>query len=274
MRIPMLFLAICFLSVVVRAQSPSPSPQGTPDSISLKDYREVLENERKLLEEQSEKYYNRIDSLINRTTWAIGIIGVVAAGLFTFMIGKTLKEMQGFVKDQVKQQATTLIDTEMSNLRTSLESEAATLRTLIQELQDQVNKLRSVQNQQIVWVFAGTEMNAQAEMDALRDSGLTNISVLTPEVDEAFEIGEPDLVILSFNGTDEGRRRLRTIITALREKSPPVSLLIYTYNSDAEVRLQQADWDLLDGFLWFLPVNFPTTLLSQAQALIRVRQIQ
>jgi hypothetical protein len=272
MKVPLLFLAICFFSVAAYAQSSSPSPVASPNSISLKDYREILENERKLLNDESEKYYNRIDSLINRTTWAIGAIGVFAVAVMGFLIGKTRKELQELVKEQVKLQTAAFIETEMTSLRSSVESEAATLRTSIQEIQAEVNSLRAFQNQLIVWVFAGTEMDAQPEMDALRQTGLSNISVLTPGEEEGFELGEPDLVILSFDGTDEGRRRLQIIVAALREKSPPVSLLIYTYNPNMEVRLQEADWAILEGFRWFLPVNFPTTLISQAQTLVRTNR--
>jgi len=273
MRVPLLLLlAFCCLAIAVYAQSPSPSPQIKPESISLREYRDILENERKLLNEESEKYYARIDSLINRTTWAIGVIGVFAVAVMGFLIGKTRKELQELVKEQVKLQTSAFIETEMALVRKSVEAEAATVRASIQEIQAEVNSLRAFQNQLIVWVFAGTEMDAQPEMDALRQIGLSNISILTPGEDEDFDLGEPDLVILSFDGTDEGRRRLQIIVAALREKSPPVSLLIYTYNPDREVRLQQADWAILEGFRWFLPVNFPTTLISQARALVRTNQ--
>ena len=36
-------------------------PDSSANSVSWEDYREVLENERKLLDEQSERYYLRID---------------------------------------------------------------------------------------------------------------------------------------------------------------------------------------------------------------------
>ena len=272
MRFPLIFLAICLLGGAAYAQTASPSPETSPTSISLKDYREILENERKLLNDESEKYYARVDSLINRTTWAIGVIGVFAVAVMGFLIGKTRKELQELVKEQVKIQTAAFIETEMVLVRRSVETEVATLRTSIQELQAEVNSLRAFQNQLIVWVFAGAEMDAQSEMDALRQTGLNNISVITPGDNEGFDLGEPDLVILSFDGTDEGRRRLQIIVGALREKAPPVSLLIYTYNPDREIRLQPADWQILEGFRWFLPVNFPTTLISQTQTLIRTNR--
>jgi len=272
MRFPLIFLAICLLGGAAYAQTASPSPETSPTSISLKDYREILENERKLLNDESEKYYARIDSLINRTTWAIGVIGVFAVAVMGFLIGKTRKELQELVKEQVKLQTAAFIETEMVLVRRSVETEVATLRTSIQELQAEVNSLRAFQNQLIVWVFAGAEMDAQPEMDALRQTGLNNISVITPGENEGFDLGEPDLVILSFDGTDEGRRRLQIIVAALRDKAPPVSLLIYTYNPDREIRLQPADWQILEGFRWFLPVNFPTTLISQTQTLIRTNR--
>jgi hypothetical protein len=272
MKASLFILALCLFSLNAAAQSPSPSPENSPNSINLKDYRDVLEHERKLLDDQSEKYFQRIDSLMNRTTWAIGIIGAVAIALITWMFGKTRKELQELVKEQVNRQAASFIETEMNTLRTSIESDAQTLRASIEEIQKQVDKLRAFQDQLAVWVFAGTEMNAQPEMDALRGAGLSNISILTPEEGEGFEIGDPDLVILSFDGTEEGRRRLGIIVEILKQAAPPVSLLIYTYNPDGEIRLQKADWEILQDFRWFLPVNFPATLLSQAQSLIRTKR--
>jgi hypothetical protein len=250
--------------------TPSPEPSPTPNSISLQDYRGILENERKLLDEQSEKYYARIDSLMNRIIWGIGLIGVAALGLIGWRFGKTRKELEGIVHEQVKNQATSLVDADMKALRASVESDVNALRSSIKELEAGVARLQAYQNQMVVWVFSGPEPDAQAELDALRATGLENIYLVTPANDETFDIGEADLVILSFDGTDEGRRRLGIIVNALRDKTPPVSLVIYTYNPGGpEIRLQDAERTILGDFRWYVPVNFPTTLVAQTQLLIR-----
>lgn len=268
-----LLIALACASVAC-AQSPTPTPEPTPaptpSPISLQDYRGILENERKLLDDQSEKYYARIDSLMNRVIWGIGLVGVAALGLITWRFGKTRKELEDLVHDHIKNQASSLVEADMKTLRASVESDVNALRASIRELETHVARLQAFQNQAVVWVFSGTEPNAQPELDALRAAGLENIQIVVPDNDAPFGVGEPNLVIFSFDGTPEGRRRLNVIVTALRERTPPVYLLIYTYNPGGpEIRLQAPDWAILSDFRWFLPVNFPTTLISQTQTLIR-----
>jgi hypothetical protein len=266
----LILLSVSAACAQSQTPTPAPTPSPTPNSISLQDYRAILENERKLLDEQSEKYYVRIDSLMNRVIWGIGLVGVVALWLIGWRFGKTRKELEGIVHEQVKNQATSLVDADMKVLRASVELDVNALRSSIQELEAGIARLQAFRNQMVVWVFSGTEPNAQPELDALRATGLENINLLTPANDALFEIGEPDLVIFSFDGTDEGRRRLGVIVDALRDRTPPVSLVIYTYNPDGpEIRLQNAEREILGDFRWYLPVNFPTTLVAQTQLLIR-----
>src|SRR6266540_3045970 len=62
-----------------RQGSPTGSNSSNPaSSVSVHEYREILQNERKLLDDQSEKYYVRIDALIDRTLWVIGVICMIA----------------------------------------------------------------------------------------------------------------------------------------------------------------------------------------------------
>jgi hypothetical protein len=268
-----LLLVICIGSASAQAPSPSPQPSSASSEISLQQYREILEHERQLMEQQSEKYYARIDSLINRTLSVLGVIAAVALGLFVWQFGKTRKELKDTVHEQFQSQVASLIDSDMKTLKESVGSEITVLNASVQSLRTQVEELQAYQNQRIVWVFSGTEMNAQQELDALHASGLQKIKIFTPPNANELEMGEPDLVIFSFNGTDEGRRRLEKIVTNLQTKSPPVSLLIYTYNPEGnEIRLGESERRILQNFLWSVPVNFPTTLLAQTQLLIRTRR--
>ena len=107
-------------------------------------------------------------------------------------------------------------------------------------------------------------------LKALYATGLQNINFVTPELGREFELGDPDLVILTFDATDEARRLLSELVTRLKQESPPVPLLIYTFSSDgAQVRLDAAELKILSGFDWYIPVNFPAQLLAQTQLLIR-----
>lgn len=272
------FLLCVVWSISVNAQTPTPSPEASPvnsnvsspaTTISLKDYREVLDNERKLLDDQSEKYYTRIDSLMNRVIWGLGLVIVTALGLVTWRFGKTRRELEELVHEQVKNQASAFVESDMKALRATVESEVSALRSSIQELETEVGNLLAFQKRPVVWVFSGTEMNAQPEHDALRAAGL-NIQIVIPPKNKDFEIGEPTVVIFSFDGTDEGRERLERIVTKLKGQPQPVYLLIYTYNpAGPEVRLNEPERAILKDFHWSVPVNFPTTLVAQTQWLIR-----
>lgn len=242
--------------------SVDPTLQASP---TLRDYQDILERERKLLDEQSERYYSRIDKLIDRTLWALGLIGLLAitavGGLMKWVFGTTRKELEAFIRDKFQQEVSSLIDVEMSALRGT-----------IQDLRDQVDRLRTSQTESIVWVFPGTAITAEQEIQALIAAGVSNVKTTTPETADQLELGEPDLVILSYDGSDEAERRLAKIVEILRKSSPVIPLIIYTYNpSGDEVRLGDEERQLLKGFDWYLPANFPTTLLAQTQLLARTR---
>ena len=267
-----LFLCVA-LSKAVAAQAPQSSPNSPANeagsssassSISLRDYREILKEERQLLEAQAEKHYARIDKLIDRTTYGLGLIAVVGLAILGWGFGKTRSELRNLVHEQFEKLTTTLIQSEIDHL-------AGT----VQQLKKEVEELRAFQHQTVVWVFPGNEITSQQELEALHATGLHNIQCVAPANGEGFEIGEPDLVIFSHDGSEECVKRLGKIVGELKQQSPPVSLLIYTYNpAGPEVRLKEAELKILKDFLWFVPVNFPSTLIAQTQLLIRKERKQ
>jgi hypothetical protein len=270
---PIFFILICMAGT--DAQTPTPTPQASPANTgtpSLQEYREILEHERKLLEEQSEKYYGRIDTLINRSLWVFGTIGGLAlllltgaAGLFIRQQGKNKAEMKTIAREYIKEQAAEYIDTEMN-----------TLRGKVERLNLEVKEFQAANEQPITWVFSGTEVTAPQEKEALISRGIRNISDFTPGIGEELDdLGNPALVIYSYDRSGEGHNRLRRIVEILREKNPPVPLIIYTYNAALpEYRLQEPDRRVIGDYLWYLAANYPVTLISQTQTLLRdIRQI-
>jgi len=257
MKLPLLasvVLVVCCSGSLSQTASPSPST-----SISIQDYRSILDNERKLLDDQSEKYYARVDSLINRSLWVFGIIFSVAAALFLWQYGKTKAEMRTIVRDQFREQAASLIDLEMS-----------TLRSQIENLNRQVAELQAANNREILWVFSGTETSADTEREQLIQRGMRNINLLTPAINEDFDFGDPALVIFSYDRTGEGLRRLGRIAEILIAKAPTPPLIIYTYDPErVEFQLGEPEYRVLGDFRWYLPVNYPVTLMAQTQFLLR-----
>lgn len=276
MKILLLILSVLF-SILTVDQSATPTPQpilhNATDSPSLSEYREILNTERKLLEEQSEKYLTRIDALMNRTLWALGIIGGIAGALWAWQFGRTKKEVKEIANEIYQNQIASLV-----------ESEISILRTAIKDINEQVKELQAFKNQTIVWVFSGERIEAEPSIEALPEEtlpelkalhaiGLHNIHTFAPASADDIFLGDPDLVIFSYDGSEEGKKRLTKIVEILKQQSPPVSLLIYTYNPEkTEIRLLEEERRILEGFLWYLPVNFPTTLIAQAQLLIRTKR--
>jgi hypothetical protein len=234
-------------------------PSGSSSATSLREYREILKEERQLLEAQSEKYYTRIDKLIDRTLYGLGLVAAAALVTLGWGFGKTRSELRNLVHEQFQNLTSSLIQSEIDGLRET-----------VQGMKEEIGELRAFQNRSVVWVFPGSEIKSQQELDALHSTGLHGIQCLAPANGESFEIGEPDLVIFSYDGTEECIKRLRKIVESLKNQSPPVTLLIYTYNPGGpEHRLKEAEMKILEGFIWFVPVNFPSTLIAQTQLLVR-----
>lgn len=92
-----------------------------------------------------------------------------------------------------------------------------------------------------------------------------------PSADGPLNLGRCDLVILSFNGSTEASVRLKLTIEELARRPAPVPLLVYTFNrAGKEVKLDDAAYDILKRYPWGMPVNYPFTLLSYVQSLMRV----
>jgi len=274
MRALLCLLVLCVaLCSAAAAQTAQPSPQtnanetSSPGSLSapsLREYREILKEERQLLEAQSEKHYARIDKLIDRTTYGLGLIAIAALSILGWGFGKTRSELRNLVHEQFEKLTSSLIQSEIDDLRGT-----------VQEMKKEIEELRAFQKQSVVWVYFGNEIKFQRELDALHATGIHEIQCLTPVNGEDFEIGEPDLVIFSYDGSEECVKRLSKIVEALKQQSPPVTLLIYTYNPEGpELRLKEAEMKILKDFLWFVPVNVPSTLIAQTQLLIRKERIR
>jgi hypothetical protein len=94
--------------------------EGNSTNRSTQEYRDILEHERKLIDEQSERYYQRIDRLIDRTTWAFGIVGALALAVLGWTLGKTRKELEGFAKEQLEGPVRAQFEKQVSSIIVSL----------------------------------------------------------------------------------------------------------------------------------------------------------
>src|SRR5262245_32111149 len=120
------YLTLCIgLCIGAQAQTFQPSPQtnanepGSPgfsSATSLTEYREILKEERQLLEVQAEKHYARIDKLIDRTTYGLGLIAIGALAILGWGFGKTRNELRSLVREQFEKLTSSLIQSEVDHL--------------------------------------------------------------------------------------------------------------------------------------------------------------
>ncbi len=256
--------------VATQATNPQSASSGASDQqpgiVSFDAYRKALGEERQILERQSDRQFSSVNQTVDRAiTIFSSLVGVgvavlsFAAILFVYFFGRTHREFRKTMGERFDALAQEVV-----------EREAVRLRQKTQDLQEQIDDLAAFKSAQVVWIMPEGSGRFEEEQVALRSAGVMNLNIVTPPAGEMFSVGSANLCILSFDGTDEGRRVLAAAVEQLKQKSPPVPLLVYTYSHDAkEIRLGAPELEILSGFLWFVPVNFPAQLLAQTQVLNR-----
>src|SRR5262249_18008088 len=127
-----------------------------------------------------------------------------------------------------------------------------------------------------VWLLRESMAKPSGEITALAAVGLQNVETCAPKHDNEAEIKKllngADLVILSFDGSDEAKSVLRHAASGIKFRQPPVSLLAYTYGfyfpDGRPMQLGKEELEHLKDLASFAPANFPATLISQAQSVI------
>lgn len=239
---------------------------------TMKSLQAELRAHKESLERQADRHFSIFEKTVDRVVWAYGIIGAVILGVLFWMFGSTQAELKVFVENWMR-----------TGAQKSIDDAAAELRVRIDAIRGDVASLLNYKDRKIAWVCPpstwrielGAERNLKADANqevlrALHAAGLHNIKVLNAETSASLDLGTPDLVIVSFDGTPEGRQILSVLIEQLKRRSPPVFLIVDTFMPGAPPRsLGTEDFRLLENFLWYVPVNFPSQLVAQAQLLIR-----
>lgn len=261
-------VAVLAFGVAERSWSTEATPKSTPvetdkgvsqELDSFDRWRHSLSEEREILERQADRQYSAFEKLTDKAIWVFGVILAAAIGLFAWFFGKSRQDFQRTIQESLERQAQEIVEREADRLRQSY----ASLRT-------EVDDLSSYKRRQVAWVLKPDSPSPDPVLKALYALGLQNITLVTPEPGHGFELGEPDLVILTFDGSEEARRILSELVGRLKQESPPVPLLIYTFSAGIErVQLTRSEFEILDGFDWYVPVGFPAQLLAQTQLLIR-----
>jgi hypothetical protein len=275
------YLAVAFVQQPSKASSQSEPAKATPaprnsaeqELLMLKAIQADARAHKESLERQADRHFNIVEKTVDRVAWLYAGLAALLLGVLLWMFGSTRKDLKDTLETWMKKDAQKIIDD------ASLE-----LRDRIEGLRGEVASLLDYRARKITWICppstwkipAGAERNPKADTNqavlaALQAAGLHNIQVLNPDAPQAeMQLGDPDLVILSFDGTAEARTILANVVDQLKRRSPPVFLVIDTFSPGASPQiLQPDDFQILEGFLWYVPTNFPSQLVAQTQLLIR-----
>jgi hypothetical protein len=243
----------------MKASATSPSRDVPADATAIARLDEAVRFERQTLERQADRHVSSVESLFDRAIWLFSAILTLASAVLIWQFGSSRKELQRSLTGAMREKAEEIVEAEGNALRRRYES-----------LRDQVEASLSYRDRPIAWVTREQDTATPDVLERIYASGFRNVSLVTPQAGRPFDIGAPDLVVLSYDGSDEGFRRLQIIVRAGLELADPFPLLIYTFNhAGAEIRLQQRELELLSPYKWYLPVNFPVQLLSQISSLLR-----
>ncbi|CAM4130968.1 hypothetical protein [Roseateles saccharophilus] len=279
-------LAVSVMSVTMAAPPPSPPSAsqasqvqstvnaasavaaGSADQLDALDrWRKMISDDRALLERQADRQYGGLEKLFDKALWVLGVLISVAFGFLFWFFGKSKNEAKAVVKEMFEER-----------VREAVDAEAQRLREQYQALRTEVDDLASFKSRRVVWVAGAGALAADDKLQAsidralsvMRGAGISNISQISPAQGDAFQVGDPDLVVLSFDGSEEARALLTSLVHQLQPKAPPVPLLIYSFvPGTLPAKLDEADIASLESFDWYVPVNFPAQLVAQVQVLLR-----
>jgi hypothetical protein len=228
--------------------------------ISLKSYQEILDSERKLLEEQSEKYYNRVDKLIERATWFFGIVVAVVSGLLGWTFLKTRKE----VKDSLKAKL------EEAGVK-QMQKELMLVRDEYQVLKQELDSMTAYQRRHIKWLYAaGCTLPDRSRLAAI---GLQNIASVPIQKNDAVNLADADLVIISHEGDKEdlGKNLFNRVLDEFIKDRLQTPLVVYTLRN---YKLNNDEFGKLSQVELAVPANTQATLVGYVQSLLRVGKVQ
>jgi hypothetical protein len=220
----------------------------------------MVKTERELLSQQAERHYQGIESQTNRML-ALATGAVVVLGyLFYWFMGSSRKEFEKQIHETFERETKEMI-----------QREAAALRENLAGVMDQVRELGQFKNAQITWVMAEADQERHAAVSQeLRAVGVERLSHVTPQAGAPFTVADAELVVVSYDGSEEAKRWLRVVVDELMNRQSPVPLLVYTYSAEGRPSMLSAeDLALLGRYTWYVPVNFPVQLIAQVRALAR-----
>ncbi|MGB5102334.1 MAG: hypothetical protein WBO04_03310 [Steroidobacteraceae bacterium] len=256
----------CFIAQLAFAEVPQAEParpQEIQTAEASRDARvevtDAIRYEREALERQADRQMQGVQDLLQLSLTALGIIVTVGGLLAGWFLWSTRRELRETIEKTINSQVETLVT-----------SQAGAVRDRLRAIEEDLERLAGANARSIVWVTRDDTEAGGDVVAALRASGVSAISAVVPAVGEPFDTGNPDLVIVSYDADAESSRRLQVVLGQLQGRSPPVPLIVYTFNPAGEpYRIDGPDAEVLSRYAWYVPTNFPLQLLAQVLSLLR-----
>lgn len=214
-----------------------------------------LDSDSRILESQADRYYTQFNSLVDHAFTYLSVCVALLLGFFFWVFGKTHREAKAVIKEMFESQAKPLI-----------EKESAELLQRYREVSGQLQALTAYKARPVTWVHHGSQDEISPMLEMLYTNGLQRIAILLTEDGFQYRYTDEALVILTFDGSARAQRILREVIGVLSAVQPPVFIVIY---APGDARLGPEQLELLDRYIWYVPVNFPMQLLFQVPLLLQ-----
>jgi hypothetical protein len=151
-------------------------------------------------------------------------------------------------------------------VRQLVEAQALPVRERIASIQREIDELRAKRSV-VTWIVRSNDED-NSELLAQFQSRNVDVRVVAPADGEAFLLGDAELVIISYQPTDEGSRKIRETLGQLRQRTPLAPVVIYTFDpARQDNRLVQRDNEVLSEYRWYVPANFPLQLIAHVSSL-------
>lgn len=259
-------MAICFAAQLALAEAPQaepPRPQVPQAAEVSQDMRSQITDEvryeREALERQAERQMQGVQDLFQLSLTALGIIVAVGGFVAGWFLWSTRRELRESIENSIDNQVKSMVAEQASGVLDRLRS-----------IEADIERLADVGTRSVVWVTRDDDEAGGDVVAALRAAGIAGLSAVAPAADVPFEIGSPELTIVSYDATPEGSRRLTEVLRRLQGRAPPVPLIVYTFNPRGPpYRIDGPDAEALSRYAWYVPTNFPLQLLAQVLSLLR-----
>jgi len=243
---------LCVTSAMAQ-QPPQASPSPTTQSQAASTTKDGQASD------PNKDYRDMFDKLLDRATWVFGIVGGFMMLLGTVIVGLVL-----WTLGQSRKEAKLAFFEEMKN-RGLINFEAE-----YRSLQMQINAFNAFKDRRVDWIRPASVAEPKKEIIFLERAGLKHVSsrAITAE-QKAIMLNDPDLVILSFDGSEQSKELVKLVVGLLKQSQKEVPVLVY---APLGLRIPDEEMKLLNETALHASANFPATLVTQALELVRLRQ--